>query len=132
MRSWTPRERGLGFALALAAVAAVAVPAGASPDGRGDLPSPIVDRLTDAERQKMDELAECMDEQGVAPPPPGRIGPGEAPPPRGDVLKRAAEECGLPAPPEVATRPFMLPANEMAEHRDELDARLRECAVPAH
>ena len=132
MKKWTPRERGLGIALALAAVAAVAVPAGASPDGREDLPSTIVDRLTDAERQKMDELAACMEEKGLAPPRPGQLGPGEAPPPRGDVLMRATKECGLPEPPEVAMKPFVLPAKEMAQRREELDARLRECAVPVH
>ena len=131
MRSWTKREQGLGVALALAAVGAIVVPAGAS-SGDDRAAVPIVDKLTDQERQKMDDLAGCMREHGVdPPPPPGELRPGEArpAPPRVDVLKRAAEECGLPEPTGVAI-PFTLPAKKAAARRDEFSAGLRECAVP--
>ena len=134
MSRWTTRERGLGAAVVLMAVAAIAVPAWGADDDPGD--NATVEVASDSagdggvvmlpahgdlqdlpplpsaeDRKKIDQ---CMTDHGFgpgtqatpvpAPPDAGadnQQGDGqafEAPEPD-PAFKRAAEDCGLPAPP---------------------------------
>ena len=114
MRNWTRRERGMGLGLVLMAVAAIAVPAWAAGDeeavteATGDAVDAIPAAVT-AERERIDK---CMTEHGFGPGshagktftlPAPEPGSGEltAPPEPDPEFKQAAEDCGLPAPPDA-------------------------------
>jgi hypothetical protein len=125
----------MGLGLVLMAVAAIAVPAWAAGDeeavteATGDAVDAIPAAVT-AERERIDK---CMTEHGFGPdsqagatvevPAPGQADADEIPPlpEPSPAFKKAAEECGLPAPGEV-----------MMAVRGELEGRGGElCALPA-
>ncbi len=119
MRNWTKREQGMGLGLVLMAVAALVVPAWAAggddegttgtvtneatADGQDVIPAEAI-----AERGRIDE---CMTEHGFGPgsqagatievPAPGEADEIPPLPEPSPAFKKAAEDCGLPAPGEV-------------------------------
>ena len=122
MSRWSPRERGLGAALVLAALAAIAVPAWAATESDEAAVEPAADaafvvpapagardhaiavRPSAEEREELEEFQRCMREEGVELPAPPRLDqkPSIAPAPRPeDGFRRAAEACGLPEPPHA-------------------------------
>ena len=127
MRNWTKRERGLGVALALIVVAAIAVPAWAD-DGAGEVaaePAPSVAGEEDAVPEP-DGLGDCLRRHGAPLPairPEGDELP--APPPVDDqAFGRAGRACGLPEPPP-GTDPFPLSDQQIEAERAKLNEFVR-------
>jgi len=116
MRKFDPKYLYSAVAAAALTAAAIAIPAwGDSSEGESEQPpaqrAPLPMPPPEA-REHLDELADCMRENGVDVPHASTKGGGfsiQLPPPEASsAMEQAAKECGLPAPP---SRGHLMPLN---------------------
>ena len=121
MKRWSPRERGLGVALVMVALAAIAVPAWAEstteeagsaaaelsfekatgPAGGDEGDELVLPAPSGKELEELERFERCMRERGItlpAPPPLDEEPSTEPLPAPGGEFERAAAACGLPGP----------------------------------